>query len=339
MYGQVYGSITTDSLGIASIHIETGSMLVAIATKDGFTTVESELEVDLTKSITLTLPMAYIATTSASTTVTTPTEASTTYTEATTAETTTAEIITETTKAETITAETPLFKSSKIITPETPTSEISTEATMSPLADPNFRFVTLSGADNSFVPGVSTVYTVNGGASQSITSDSQGQANIYIPDGAEVEATGSIDGYINSANTLVVDLSKSTALTLTLVPSLAETTEFKTVLNWGTEPRDLELKALQYSGADCIISFAGSCEGVTYDLDNVNGGDNGAEAITWSSTSTPFKYIIYVTTYETEPGIFINSQVTIHSQELLFAVTTHGGIVSLTTTIYNFRLV
>ena len=124
-------------------------------------------------------------------------------------------------------------------------------------------------------------------------------------------ATGSKTGYLNSPNTVVVAITKSSTLSMTLVPSLSATTEFKAVLNWGTAPADLDLMALQYSGANCQVSPAGGCTGVTHDLASNAGGENGGEIITWSTASTPFKYMIFVRQVSTgAAGLFVKSQVT-----------------------------
>ena len=105
---------------------------------------------------------------------------------------------------------------------------------------------------------------------------------------------------------------------MTLVPSPLSA-EFKAVLNWGTAPADLDLMALQYSGANCQVSPAGGCSGVTHDLASTTGGQNGAEIITWSTLSTPFKYLIFVRQVSSGPaGSFVGSQVLTYSQVPLF---------------------
>ena len=108
-----------------------------------------------------------------------------------------------------------------------------------------------------------------------------------------------------------------------MVPSLSAATEFKAVLNWGTLPYDLDLMALQYSGAvNCTIYYGNkNCTGVSLDLDNTRGGQYGAETITWYTQSAPFKYIIYVKDFRgSAAGLFVASQVTIHSQAMLLSM-------------------
>ena len=107
---------------------------------------------------------------------------------------------------------------------------------------------------------------------------------------------------------------------MTLVPSPLSA-EFKAVLDWGTAPADLDLMVLQYSVANCQVSPAGGCTGVTHNLASNTGGQNGAEVITWSTASIPFKYLIFVQQVSTGgAGSFLGSQVLTHSQVPLFDI-------------------
>merc|ERR1712110_931668 len=87
-----------------------------------------------------------------------------------------------------------------------------------------------------------------------------------------------------------------------LSPDLAEN-EMRIVLSWETT-QDLDLYALQMDKATgdivCKTYWVNKdgCEGITLDVDSMNGVDAGSETITWNlGSADPYTYLIYVNDY------------------------------------------
>ena len=194
-----------------------------------------------------------------------------------------------------------------VILPVSPSKEVE---------EPNFTFITLSGADNKPIPGVQVAYKY-GAKNVVVTTDDAGKVKVHLPDQVTVNVTGSLKGYMNSSNDVLVNLESSSTLTLSLMPEQSGGQDFlyKMVLTWGFKPKDLDLIALRIVGDEpnCTINYMEKeCDGVVLDLDNMDGGDKGAETITWTKDKDDFRYLLYVESQAINMTDFVASQVKIN---------------------------
>jgi len=99
-------------------------------------------------------------------------------------------------------------------------------------------------------------------------------------------------------------------VTISLSPILDPQTEMRLVMNWGENPQDLDLHVLQIdrkSGEEtCHTSYRNQhgCSGLSLDTDEQEGGDAGAETITWDDTGDSL-YLMYVHDWSHEPETHI----------------------------------
>ena len=75
------------------------------------------------------------------------------------------------------------------------------------------------------------------------------------------------------------------------------------VMGWEHLPLDLDLHVLQYSNADpgrqpCETFYGNKdgCSGLTLDVDNTHGGENGVETISWTKPGENW-YLLFVHDY------------------------------------------
>lgn len=211
------------------------------------------------------------------------------------------------------------FQTLNILLEEKPTTSLcSSERSSKSDGDaPNFTFITLSSADNKPIPGVNVTYIYGENNLTTVTTDESGKAEVNLPDGVTVNITASLSGYIDSSRDLLVNLKSSSSLTLSLMPEQqGKDLHYKMVLTWGPKPKDLDLIALQF-GTDkpeCLTNYLSKdeCDGIILDLDNMNGGDKGAETISWTKPNDEYNYLLYVESQGYVSGEFISSQVNIN---------------------------
>ena len=74
-------------------------------------------------------------------------------------------------------------------------------------------------------------------------------------------------------------------------------------MEWGTHPEDLDLHVTEFTdiGTGCEVYYQHmECQGLSLDIDNRHGGDEGAETITWTQDLDGFSYLIHVVDYSRE---------------------------------------
>ena len=87
------------------------------------------------------------------------------------------------------------------------------------------------------------------------------------------------------------------------------------IMNWNEEPSDLDIYSIQIdtnTRATCMTNWqqTSSCTGVSLDLDNVRGGDQGPETITYQSmgSNRQYIYMIFIADYSNQPAQFRDSE-------------------------------
>jgi len=184
-----------------------------------------------------------------------------------------------------------------VTTTPTPTTTIPHFSTV------NLTLQTFNALDNNVLPMVSIMYFVGGnGSVQSASTGSTGQTMIPLSDinfPIYIRVNASKQGFISSENVFLVNNESPTAFfTISLTPELEPEQDFRLVMNWGHSPSDLDLHVLQFSNSNpnkSCETFYGNkhCDGLSLDVDNTSGGDNGAETITWTEPGDNW-YILFV---------------------------------------------
>jgi len=134
-------------------------------------------------------------------------------------------------------------------------------------------------------------------------TDNQGVARIMVTTAGMYTITVTNTGYIVSTGRAWVgqdygSLTRTTITTSQVLPAGS----VRMIMNWNENPLDMDLHAFQVNTNDktdtCNIYYDNrtGCQGVGLDLDNTQGGLNGAETITFSSISTNshYTYLVFV---------------------------------------------
>merc|ERR1711970_330103 len=133
-----------------------------------------------------------------------------------------------------------------------------------------------------------------------------GEVQIPIVANGVYEAKVSIEGYIPFSTSYEVDVSDGECdiLAPAILMTLVATPEDDCVsmsLIWGEEPQDLDLYSYRVhennTNDQCLTYYCDGkdpCSGVTFDVDNQNGGNNGTETITYCAGSESYSNMVYV---------------------------------------------
>jgi len=127
---------------------------------------------------------------------------------------------------------------------------------------------------------------------ESATSDDNGVVNIPISQNGHYVVKVEGHGYIAAKESIDVqcDIARcrdcSPSLLVPVSP-LLEPGQVRVTMSWGERPLDLDVYAQQknINTEESCTTYYGKkteCDGITLDLDNVNGGNNGVETITFS---------------------------------------------------------
>jgi len=167
--------------------------------------------------------------------------------------------------------------------------------------------ITKNATNNEALSNVQVNYTLSNQTQDSIVTDSNGRGEIHprmdLLPGLMV-LTANEEGFDPAmVHVQISEKAISHPVTISLSPILDPQTEMRLVMNWGQNPLDLDLHVLQIdrkSGEEtCHISWKNlenhgkSCSGLSLDVDNTKGGDNGAETITWDDAKDSL-YLMYV---------------------------------------------
>ena len=266
------------------------------------------------------------ATTRTTTSTTIPTTSmSPTTTTATTTITTTTTTPTTTTKATTTTTTTTTSTTATTTIKTTSTTTAKTTTTWSGYDAVNLTFISLNAVNNNRLAGV-TITMQNYGDETKITTNDLGEAHIVISNvnfPFHLIFTGSKEDFTTYSGAITVNNNAVTAsTTFSLSPNLTPEQNYRLVMNWGHDPSDLDLHAIQYRNNQECETFYGNkngCAGLYLDVDNTSGGDNGAETITWESQSTSTTstttspgyttYLLFVYDYSKSDTTLVESQV------------------------------
>jgi len=127
--------------------------------------------------------------------------------------------------------------------------------------------------------------------------------------------TASLDGFITASVEVQIPLSlvqSVQTVPLFLSPILDPHTEMRLVMSWGRLPKDLDLHVLKinrHSGAKCDTYYRNKegCSGLSLDVDNTKGGNNGAETITFDEPGDSL-YLMYVHDYSNDTTRLVQSE-------------------------------
>merc|ERR1711962_874773 len=122
-----------------------------------------------------------------------------------------------------------------------------------------------------------------------ILTDDQGQAHIPLT-GVEfpfnLVFSAAKTGYETYNSTVRIRNNEPEQIVaFSLSPILTPDQNYRLVMTWGPQPRDLDLHVIEfYDNYQCETYYSNKngCYGLSLDVDNTQGGDNGAETITWS---------------------------------------------------------
>jgi len=138
------------------------------------------------------------------------------------------------------------------------------------------------------------------------TTGESGEVIIPIIANGVYEAKVSMEGYIPFSTSYEVDVSPGECdiLSPTILMPITKTPEGGCVslsLTWEEEPQDLDLYSYRVhennTNDQCLTYYCDGkdpCNGVTFDVDNKNGGLSGTETITYCEGSESYSNMIYV---------------------------------------------
>ena len=164
--------------------------------------------------------------------------------------------------------------------------------------------LSFNAIDNTILPSVEIHYTVDDIYIESVITDAAGKATIFISSDDSptlVTYNATKDGFVPSDGSLTVtEDSEEASLIISLTPELKPDQTYRLVMNWGEHPSDLDLHVTQYSKSDpaqpCETYYHNmrGCNGLYLDVDNTQGGLNGAETITWEEGQGDYFYLLFV---------------------------------------------
>jgi len=140
----------------------------------------------------------------------------------------------------------------------------------------------------------------------SLTTGMDGVVLIPIVANGVYEATVSMNGYISYSTSYEIDVTNAECDTLApvILMPLTATPEVGCLtlsLTWDEEPQDLDLYSYRVhennTNDQCLTYYCDGkdpCDGVTFDVDNQEGGDSGTETITYCPGSEGYSNMVYV---------------------------------------------
>merc|ERR1712112_447917 len=200
---------------------------------------------------------------------------------------------------------------------ETSDGELAEEAltTTTVAADPVVvTIITKNATNNEALSNVQVNYTLSNQTQDSIVTDSNGRGEIHprmnLLPGLMVLTANVEDFEPAVVEVQISEKAISQPVTISLSPILDPQTEMRLVMNWGQNPQDLDLHVLQIdrkSGEEtCHTSYRNQhgCSGLSLDTDEQEGGDAGAETITWDDAGDSL-YLMWVHDFSHEPETHI----------------------------------
>jgi len=193
---------------------------------------------------------------------------------------------------------------------------------------------TMNAINNKALSNVRVNYTMSNRTQDTITTDSNGRGEIsprvdLLP--GLLVLTASLDGFITASVEVQIPLSlvqSVQTVPLSLSPILDPHTEMRLVMSWGRLPKDLDLHVLKinrHSGAMCETYYKTinkeGCSGLSLDVDNTKGGNNGAETITFDEPGDSL-YLMYVYDY---PNDFPNDTTRLVQSEARIDLYSNNG--------------
>ena len=131
--------------------------------------------------------------------------------------------------------------------------------------------------------------------------DKDGTKSIELPKTGNYTVKISADGFIDNIiqNAFDEDIDIFVALSPELLPE-----ETRIILTWDENPKDLDIFVMavsKVSSTTCLTYYAqkNGCDEISLDLDNTNGGLNGAETVTLlnNTINKDYVYIIAIEDY------------------------------------------
>lgn len=194
-----------------------------------------------------------------------------------------------------------------VAVPTSPISTISTDGW-------GIKIIARSSQDNEPVPGASaTVNLQDNGQTVPVASNVsfESDGTVYVSISAnglyivEIRAEGFIPDVIEivvDCNDMVCDNERLVALSPVLGPG-----ETRIIMTWDDEPLDVDIHVMAiHKGSSelCRTWYDGQndCPAISQDLDNTEGGLNGAETVTLlnNTVNAQYKYLIAVEDYDFE---------------------------------------
>ena len=167
-------------------------------------------------------------------------------------------------------------------------------------------FTAHSSSDNSRLANVSCSFEISSNF-HNFSTNRYGIINTTIhstvTQGDTVDYSCSRQGYIPIEGNYTVGDSARIKIFEIFSANLDQSHMYRAVLTWGEKPDDLDLAVweipLDRSRDDCITKWhKPNCKTTHLDIDNRQGGHNGAETITWGKDLKDYAYIIYVNNYK-----------------------------------------
>jgi uncharacterized protein YcfL len=202
----------------------------------------------------------------------------------------------------------------------TPTSlwMLDDQGTIAELADPSFvadgqtisiqgvtQYGTIAGSVNNALNGDamdSVDITITGPAQRSTSTNSDGMFSMAELPYGSYQVIASKTGFINGTRTVQL-LDPTVSIDFVLTPVL-DSTQFRAVLTWGSEPRDLDLH-LWTLNTEIYFGNKGTLDTIPYamlDVDDLNG--YGPETITIGKLLDTCKFSVY--SYSGSPDITVS---------------------------------
>jgi len=205
-----------------------------------------------------------------------------------------------------------------------------------------------SVTNNPIVNATATVGISETDGQQSVSngaiSDENGNIALSINKNGRYVIKVESDGYIHAQETINVtcDIARcrdcAPAMLVPMSPLLPQGS-IRMTMGWGERPMDLDIYAQQkdINTEEACLTYYGrknNCNGVKLDLDNINGGNNGVETITFDDieNNQQFVYMVFVHHYG-------SSRVTeeFRSSEVHLTITDgqYTSVVNMDTTSYT----
>jgi len=182
-----------------------------------------------------------------------------------------------------------------------------TQGPTKPPGEVTFTFITLNAINNAKLAGVEICHhTTTAPTDECVLTDGSGRAVITVQEvfPTTLAFTLTKSGFITfTDSTTLTDDSADVSRTVALTPELPPDVTQRVVMGWEHLPLDLDLHVLQYSITEpsrqpCETFYGNKdgCSGLTLDVDNTHGGENGVETISWTKPGENW-YLLFVHDY------------------------------------------